>query len=378
MVHTQVSMRSYETGQWALEMDANLAKDRAWANGLGDDIEWTWLLPPEYRRSPEWRKGVPERVNVAATSWPYNVQAARYHFQFEENLRVVKQWKPDLMILEVPEHARAWRMVQEHLGVDFPIVSYMNYLGGVDWLLDRSEATDTRLRLIDGLDASDLIVFNTPGLLERWKSGLTFDLGYLARRATVWRASYSMDEFGFVPRGTKTRPVLNFTSRLTDENRTRWPQLFVAAGRIEGLDVWVGNPNRSQTIDAVADRLGRRPERFGYSSREEYVQSMQDASISTTFWPQDDVYSTAYCDTIASGCIPIVAALDPGAVAGIAVRPRASVSEIEEALRRAISLWNDEPEAHRAAHENLQWLADNRSVQRNGKQMRDEMEALLA
>lgn len=385
LVWPQLSMRSYETGKWHLEMDPNLNKCRAWAKHV--DYDWWWLLPEPAQLSEESVKGT-GRVNWATIPWAPNVQASRFNFPFSKMVDAIRYVNPDVMICEFPEHVKAIRMAQRFLtyNADFPVVSYVDY-APIFGYTHSDARVSTWERQVEGAIESSLLVFNTPGLREKWMDAaeMLYADGTMADAAiemsSIWPGVYSPDEIDAengIPRDDP--PAVFYTSRLSDPAKNRHPEFFEALRRVHEMGIefqtWIGDPNRAFTDEEL---MGMAPNvtKLRCSSREEYLQMMNRAAVVPCLWAQDMIYSIGYCDTLAAGAISIVAAEDESRVSGIRVPSEANADQLEDALSTALACWKMDTMRNSVQQSQRRWLMENRSVEENARKMVDDLECLV-
>lgn len=372
----QPSMRSYENGLWQLEMDPQLNKNRAWAN-QPSHADWHWILPSSLQCSPESDKAIPESVFAHNIPWSPNVMTGRLNFPWDAVERIVRTVKPDAMVLEVPEHGLAMRMVQEWTKIRFPIFSYINYLPLFSYT--EKSGVDTWERLVEGCRNSDTVVFNTKGLAETFLDEIGDDWPSEIP-ITIWKAVYSPAEVDAhrVP-GDLEVPAVFFTSRLTDPRKNRNPQFFDAIGRVakkRAFQTWIGDPNRALPERALWD-MAPNVTKVRCSSREEYLRMINQAAVSPTLWAQDQIYSIGYCDVLAARTLSIVSVQEPEAdVAGIKVSSGAEVDELENALSAALDIWDNPKEREKRCQEQREWLERERGVESNFAAMMEEIKTL--
>lgn len=372
----QLSMRNYKSGKWHLEMDPNLNKDRAWANST--KWEWHWVVPNPPQWSIDSAQGIPRHVRLHGLDWAPNVQTARFDFPFVDVCNIVKRVQPHAMILEVPEHALAMRMVQEWTKTEFPIFSYVNYSPVVEGATHHK--IDTFHRQVEGAMASDLLAFNTEGLREAWTLHRVAEDYVSEIRTTVWPGVYSPNEIDWWASYRNRRadpPAVFFTSRLSDPAKNRGPQFFrtlkILKGRGHSFQVWLGDPNRSATENDLSMLEGLDVTRHGCDNRAQYLRMMNEAAIVPTLWAQDLIYSIGYCDALAAGAISVVST-SGGNVAGIPVGLEPDIDDLLPAMEEALDRWAD-PHSRKAFQlAQGEWLMDRRSVQRNVGKMVQEVE----
>lgn len=372
LVWPQLSMRSYSTGLWHLEMDPNLNKDRAWARAV-PQWDWEWLLPPPAQWSPESSKGLAPGVKFSTMPWAPNVQAGRYNFPYEAVRTHLIRIAPDAMILEVPEHAPAIRTIQQAEGLDFPVFSYVNYAPVLNYTKG-----DTFGRQVEGAACSERLVFNTQGLMDVWTS--------MAKRVhwpgvdnvTLWPGVYSPEEIDRQDASYSDPPAVFFTSRLSDPAKNRHPQFFEALRRVyrtHGFQTWIGDPNRVVPEKSLRD-WAPNVTRMHCTSREQYLSWMRQAAVVPCLWEQDKIYSIGFCDALASGSIAIVSASTPD-MPGVTVGPEPDERELERALVEAFGIWADQSDLQELLVAQRRWLMKERSVEENVGVMVSEVEALV-
>lgn len=377
----QPSMRSYETGKWHLEMDPQLMKNRAWVRAT-PQWEWGWMVPWRPQRSDESSKAIPEAVTELDMPWAPNVQAARFDFPWSYVDKWLEGFLPDAIICEVPEHVLGLRAVLESRGMDVPIFAYLNYATIFNYT-SKGDGVDTWSRQVEGARAADRVVFNTQGMAREWlaaahNDGFWPDITH--QPISVWPGVYSTAEIDREDRdyARGSVPRIFYTSRLTDPRKNRHPEFCDALWRLHDAGVefetWFGDPNRAYTDDQLRS-MAPNVTRLRCDSRERYLRMMWEADISATLWAQDRIYSTGYYDTLASMTVSVVAAEDPGEVAGIPVPSEASAGDIYDALLEAVALCTGDPfRRAKFLRDQRNWLIVNRSVEEKAHVMVEDVE----
>lgn len=374
LVWPQLSMRSYSTGKWHLEMDPNLRKNRAWVEAV-PDWRWEWLLPHPQQWSPESHLGIPHGIGFGTMSYGLNVQANRYNFPYESVSSHIARVRPDAMILEIPEHAPAVRDVQRSLGLEFPIFSYVNYAPVLKYTRG-----DTMGRQVEGARASDFIVFNTPGLMDMWQGIARRDHWPGASNVRLWRGVYSSTEIEALSSGEvrvpPVYPSVFFTSRLSDPHKNRHPEFFRALDTLRDrfqFETWIGDPNRVHSPEELRT-LAPNVTRTHCGSREEYIDWLLTSSIIPCLWEQDMIYSIGVCDAIAARAIVICSGSGQDKVPGIAVGPEPDADDLEEALEEAFVTLEDPRKYTDLVKSQVAWLEKFRGMEMNASRMVQDVE----
>jgi hypothetical protein len=392
-------MRSYKDNRWFVYADAQSNKMRAYVEALPDDWEWTWLLPPEdqsdardWDRLHRWA----DRIGVRCihVPWMDNVLEGRYFIPMRELIDVVLGFDPDVLLCEVPEHARAWRAIQRACnamtGVErsFPIISMVEH---VDFYKQTTvpEEVAYYLRQLDGALVSDRIAFPLEGMRKEWSkaySHLLEDRFWLDEKMVTWNAIYSpreVDEWVgdvFLEDGA---PAIYFISRLSDNQRTHYEEFFEACRILqeEGREfqLWVADPNEAGgSYDKLQGQLGLNHviTHWGTRSRDNYLARLHGASVVPILYPQSHIYSLGFCEAISAQNL-VVTTTDPQGnqlLPGVTSMHPSEVTKesVAAALREALdnhdSLIREEQE---------EWLLEDRSVEANIDKVRTTIEEVV-
>lgn len=320
----QASMRSYDDSMWLLNRDAQITKMFSYVRALPDGWSWDFVLP-EHSTHPSVgsRLAWPRNVEIQLQHQGDNVLENRYHFNISSSRMILRTRKSDVVLLEIPEHARAWRVAMAREGLDIPIVSMVEHVD----LYDETridERVRFMLRQIDGCLASDATAFPLPGMKHEWLDAARLALSgelfedVATSRLPVWRAIFSPVEVESAVDADKLAeyreiawemPVVNIVSRLSDNKRTRHMELFEACrelGRRRQFEVWVQNPNDAMTDDEIRQQLPKH-EALGAlriapreQPRSEYIDSLWRSDIVPILYPQSHIYSVGCLEAIAA------------------------------------------------------------------------------
>src|SRR5262245_29744977 len=196
LYHPQLSMRSYRDNRWFVYADAQSNKMRAYVESL-PDWERRWILPEvglcdptENRMLEDWMTR--HEVSWARVPWMSNVLEGRYYIPMPELAKVTEEWRPYVLLCEVPEHARAWRAIQRHLGFTFPIISMVEHVDIYEQTKVPEEVA-YHLRQVDGALVSDAVAFPLDGMKFEWLKAMYDTVNqqvteHLLGKLHVWNA----------------------------------------------------------------------------------------------------------------------------------------------------------------------------------------------
>jgi hypothetical protein len=219
-----------------------------------------------------------------------------------EVLQLLEEGAPDVLMLDVPEHAPAWRAAQEFTGKRFPIISTVTHA-----------VTDPSLliRQMDGGRVSDILAFPLPGIENAWlrrfsPDDASFTLVPHHKRLT-WNAVFDPSEVDRELSGKvwlhHDRPTINFISRLSDNERTHYKEFFAAVRELERLnvdcDVWVANPNDAMNPTDVRNQ-SKLITRVGYTNRKQYLQSLWQSDVVPILYRDDLTLSIGLMEAVAA------------------------------------------------------------------------------
>jgi hypothetical protein len=405
LYHPQLSMRSYRDNRWLFWSDAQVTKMRAYMEHLPEDWQWYWLVPPlgqlgvgdkkdgmtvEVSQAMEWFEQWTEMVPAGTASvhvpWMYNVLQGRYYFPMHELIRLVEKLRdsnqvPDVLLLEVPEHARAWRAVQQWTGCHFPIISMVEHVD----LYEQTKVPEEiayHLRQVDGAMVSDRLAFPLQGMYEEWHKAAgdaisMQSLTTLHRNVgvSIWNAIYASDEVqeykDLAAQGHV--PIINFISRLSDNQRTHYEEFAEATNilRDQGVEfeTWVMNPNeakeRSWIFETFANVGVAGPPGLYVKQRPWYLAGLWQSDIVPILYPQSHIYSLGFCEAIEANNLILteyVEGYETDNLRAIGVDPK-DPQDIAEKLKQAIEM--EGQTRWEVLEYQKDWLRRNRSVEMN-------------
>jgi hypothetical protein len=341
----QPSMRSYADNRWLLSASMQIHRMVNNVKALPDDWKWLLLVPkPGLREGRPWQ--VASNIDVWSMDWASNVLQSRYHLDYLELHKMIATYKPDIMITEQPEHARAIRMAQAATGVDFPIVSFWTHVD-----INRANVhsdTDPILRQIDGFMASDEVAFQSPEEMTTWFTGAEKLLsGSLDRsKASVWNGIFDPAELDSVKQDKlpSKNPLIYFVSRLSDNPRTRWEEFAEATHRLAKrnlvFDVAVANPNEALTDDEIGKRFAN-VVKIGTTGREDYLRTLWGSDIVPILYSNGSV---SFCEAASSNNMILTSCNRAGAKASgmLTIKQNPDASSITMALETAIRIMGND------------------------------------
>lgn len=399
LYHPQLSMRSYDKGKWLVSSDAQFTKILAYVNALPADWTWTFILPWLGKCVDESHvKMLPENVMSTSIDFASNVLEMRYHFNMEEAIAIIKKDDYDVMLLEVPEHARAWRVAQHRTGVHFPIISMVEH---VDFYTQTMsivpEQVSYYLRQVDGAMVSDQVAFPLMGMWTEWTKhmgmlGLAGEIqASVQEKCRVWSAIYAPFETLARKPAKETlrmdKAVINFISRLSDNDRTRYSEFFSAIRRLaverDDFEVWVANPNGAMSEAAIRSESSVIT-KIGNSGRDDYLNMLWQSDIVPILYPQSHIYSLGFCEAITARNLVVTQRSPSGEYedsTGIQITSQGA-DDIEAGLRAALDIRLGKgnvvaPQYIEALDEQETWLVENRSVDANIDIVRMTIEGAL-
>lgn len=386
----QISMRSYQDNRWLFSSDAQITKMRAYVNSLPQDWQWTWVIPRARQLDRSWESALPLGVQPVHMTWGDNVLHGRYYFPLREVFKLFEIQQFDVMLLEVPELARAVRVAQSWVKRDFPIVAMVEH---VDIYEETRvpERVAYHLRQVDGALCSDVLAFPLAGMWHEWAKAAD-DLvrprvyTLFQEKAVIWDALYDPEEVlaWRLPGSTGDQdetPVVFFISRLSDNQRTHYEEFF-EANRILSKEreykVIVANPNEAKSADWIS-RQGDNVHYYGTLTRSGYIRHLWDADVVPILYPQSHIYSLGFCEAITAGNVILTVDstteyLDE--TVGVRIPSATGPEEVAFGLRMALDV---------AAHPDLRrnqldmqerWLLERRSVTRNIDRVRETIEGV--
>lgn len=314
----QISMRSYRDNRWLLGSDAQITKMTAYVEALPKEWHHHWILPEGMRHHEDRGRfrSLPN-VTLNACPWMDNVLQGRFYIPMREMARIAADYQPDVLLCEVPEHVRAWRLIQRDIGRSFPIVAMYEH---VDIYDETKVETSFMMRQIEGYIDCDMAAFPLEGMKDEWHKAvrkLGLDRHVRTSKSFVWSALFSPKEVSSVadalnegdwPERESHYAVIYFISRLSDNQRTRFEEFIAACDilwkRRRDFRVWFANPN--EAMDPVnlericGDWFHERPFWPDTMDRVEYLHSLCFSDIVPILYDQDKIYSVGYCEAIAA------------------------------------------------------------------------------
>jgi hypothetical protein len=280
----QLSMRSYVDSRWLVSSASQVVRMLAYKLCLPDDWKWTFLLPELDQLDADWQDVfVADRsVNIVHAKWMDDVRKNRFFVPYDTIEHVYREHKPDVVILETPEHAFVLRHIAQVTGVEPRLVSFFVHV--------EDRISPTWRRQIEGFNSSHYAAFQSDRERRLWikyhaSPGMGINEYELKRKSRVWPGMFSPEE-GERARSTPQlmfarepeHPTIFFISRLSDQQRTRYPE-FVEAVRLmnernaDEIRVWFANPNEAMDWSQVRLLPGYEQHPFGDRTlrREQYL-----------------------------------------------------------------------------------------------------------
>jgi hypothetical protein len=391
----QLSMRSYEDNTWLVPSDAQFTKMLAYVEALPEEWEWTFCMPAPDQTDNSFAVMLPKNTKFVWNEWADNVLEMRYHFDMRWAKRLLER-DFDVMLNEVPEHARAWRTAQRAAGRDFPIISMVEH---VDiYVQTRVPASvGYHMRQVDGSLVSDAVAFPLAGMKDEWmkaaKDVISQDvydmlLGkeLVDERMPVWQAIFSPREVmraqgdEYKKPEERKKPIVNFISRLSDDQRTNYKAFFDVVNDLrnkgrESFDLWIANPNSALSDQKIAELVSLRDDdviSYAQRGRGEYLNRLWKSDIVPILYPQSHIYSVGYCEAIIAMNVVITTRGPLGEeCAGVQVSD-SSVAEITKGLTEAIDVIRLSAPDFLAKQE--EWIMSERTVEANISKVRKTIE----
>lgn len=412
LYHPQLSMRSYGDGRWLFWSDAQVTKMRAYVGALPEDWSWTWLVPKNATIDSggqpfdhTWRKLMPRNAHhIHSNLFGKNALEGRFQFDMIDLDSIFRQLlsmgMPDVLLCEVPEHVRAWRVFLDRYGLrKLPIIAMVEHVDIYDQTRGIvGDDVSYYLRQIDGAITASHVVFPLEGMKDEWMrhaSAIGFAMPDVTAHYSIWDALFSTREVvdGRTEHGARRTwesvnglPVINFISRLSDNDRTRYREFFEACRMLwergRRFEVWVQNPNDGQP-DSWAREQGDFVSKVGNEGREDYIASLRGSDIVPVLYPMSHIYSIGFCEAIAAMNL-MVTQLPPDGDAlkscGVQFENQ-TVEEITIALDAALDIVGGAdrvvPENHELLLEQqFAWLHD-RTVEENIGKVRETIEEVV-
>jgi hypothetical protein len=342
---------------------------------LPDDWHWQLFVPSMGDGEP-WKDV--DNVSVWRLDWADNVLQSRYFLDYPELVKAIEQFKPEIMICEQPEHARAIRVAQAATGVDFPIVSFWTHVD-INRVNVHSD-TDPIFRQIDGFMASDEIAFQSNEEMTTWFTGAEKLLsGSLDRsKASVWSGIFDTTELDScrIAHDPDLTPAIFFVSRLSDNPRTRWEEFAQATRKLQkkGLcfRTWIANPNEALTRAEIEERFANL-EIVGPMTRDQYLMSLWQADIVPILYSNGSV---SFCEAAYADNLIVTSSNRQGATSSgmFVVKQNPTSSDIANALETALRCVGTDRAAKRMAQTQAATLARHGTME-NAYQIHDSFDA---
>lgn len=314
----QHSMRTYtEPIEYVLAKDGALQRQLARIAVLPKTWRWRLILPTSRHPLPsEYFALLDEGFDIAVIWLPVAPNVMRQRFEPPQYDRValeVRDFEPDLMLCEMPEHVATIRGLQNYdVWPEFPIISLILH---IELFKETEPVQSYFLRQLEGFSHSDAVVFPLPGIKDEWMKHAHFlvkeDAWDLLNRPTfTWKGMFSPKTLGAnVKPSSKPEPaVLTFISRLTDSPRTKAPLFIEAAKLIRKHDhdpwrIFVGDPTDLRLIpEQVFLAIG--------NTRESYKEALAASHVVPILYPQNKIASIGFCEAVWKGAV-VIHVVDP-------------------------------------------------------------------
>ena len=308
LLFPQISMRSYEkrSDVWMLSSDAQITKNLGYIRATPD---WSWMVCLPYGSLVHEGMDLPDRLSNVTDfrmDWANNVLEGRFYVPFREIVMAIDAWRPDVIICEVPEHVRAFRLAMKAVGHSCPIITVVVH---VDFHPETKHVSESfMLRQVDGALASDLTVFTLEGIRDAWcvEAQKLINADVRGIHTQVWPGLFDHKEvWSHREDGQELAdqlhelygdvPIVFFASRLSDEPRTRFSDMIAASNllneRIPHV-LLVANPNESKPWDWIRGvSTAYRPHIYGERtlSRHDYLETLWAADVVPVLYPLDKI-----------------------------------------------------------------------------------------
>jgi hypothetical protein len=350
----QISMRSYtDPPRWLLDEDAQLNKMMAYVQALPEDWQWYWLLPSgelPLKLGRLCSSHTPFHVMpLVDDTWPDNVLQHRFHFNMPLARNTLKECKPDIILCEVPEHIRPWKVAMQFEKLDIPIIAMFEHVDIYDETkVDRS----------------------LHGMLHEWQkqAHYYYDTRFESEGESphgVWPGIFSPKE---VDKRTQRRslegdPTVFFISRCSDNQRTHWQEFIEASNELYDEfphRVWFANPNEAVEWEDLAMRCRAYEEHpFGQKAlrRDQYLELLGWSHIVPILYPMEFIYSVGFCEAIVAGNLMVTE--NCASTTGLTYEK----GHVKQGLARALQVPLSN---HQLLNEvQLQWVIKHKSVEEN-------------
>lgn len=367
-------MRSYVDDRWLVSSASQIIRMNAYERCLPDDWEWCYVLPREELMDSRWEDAFSfddGRRQIVYAHWMNDVRKNRFFLPYREIENAISNFKPDVIVCETPEHVLAIRHMCSTLGVRPRVVSFIVHVEG---------KPPTWRRQLEGFVESDVAAFQNERERAMWFTMVGDDLpARYHDRATIWKGMFTPEEsWGYelaskIIQRVENKPLMFFISRLSDPNRTRWPE-FVAACEIlhaDGVsfDVMYANPNEAMPWEKVRQLPNYVEHPFGERTltREQYFAILRIADVVPILYANK---SGGLCEAAINGC-HIVTVAESG-LHYVHVDPT-DPSSIADGL-----LWTFEHADYVTLNTQSDYVMDEHSAERNIEPVRDALEGVHA
>lgn len=147
---------------------------------LNNDLDISVVLPAnidvseEYEISEFFHKYNIGRVNAFRTS---SVFGSRFDFDYDENLRLIKLYKPDIIFEHNPTHVRGWKTIAKELKSEAFIYTYFHWIDSP--LFPKvDEDISYWWRQYDGILSADKVFFNSNYAISQIEDSLEASINF--------------------------------------------------------------------------------------------------------------------------------------------------------------------------------------------------------
>jgi len=300
LINPQYSMRSYKTGEWLIDNDS--AANR-----------WRYIVYELSRIKPEW-----EFFIIKPNSYKYkafdfeeipimygnNVATQRYNFDGNNFIAILKHYKPDIILNDIPELTANMRVYMDFYNLNIPIISLVIYSS----FMVSGSKFDYTYRQLDGFMYSNKVVFFTQESKKAYKSNPLFSK--VKNKFVLWDAlcsrhyienkilySHKIEEIN-------KEKIIFSINRLTDDLRTNANFGLAVLSKLllkdlKDYQIFVANVN---------DKDVNLPFNEFHGSHTEFINLLVRTSYVPVFY-KPKLFSTGLDEAKACGC-QIVQILD--------------------------------------------------------------------
>ena len=303
LVLPQYSMRSYQTGKWLINKDANI-KLMEYFCKIVKEIEsssfFHLVLPNEVNLNQLPEDNFFRQDHAVCLHAPHgnNALSQRYNFPYKEFEKLIKESKATLVLCPLEKVAN-FKAIKKNLKV----IGFNHYLDF--YTMSSPLESKYMLRDIDGVLNSDLTYFNTHTNMlnfmchEFVNNSLYQKLFPKCKTSNILYSKENLEKYVPKPNATK---VITFISRLSDLKRTKADVFIRVAKQIQEtthIDVVITDPNNSKEIEVPSSMI------MAEFEGEDFYEYMTLRPVVPIMYDLHKWASVGITEAIACGAIPI-------------------------------------------------------------------------